>query len=221
MDVIVLESDVVRIGVLPRLGAGLTEMSLRIPGGWEPLMRPTPERPTWFNDLACYLLVPWSNRISDASFRYGGRDRVLKADWPDGTAVHGDVKTREWRLLDRSPYSARLGYDSRDSKDTNWPWRYGAEVRYEVRGASVITELALRNDGSQPFPAGLGFHPFWQRRVLGHEARVTLHTSGRYPAEKMIPKIEVLSIAPLIADALNAVFDDASVSEIFGGENQA
>ncbi|HTH04990.1 MAG TPA: ribose-phosphate diphosphokinase [Ilumatobacteraceae bacterium] len=39
--------------------------------------------------------------------------------------------------------------------------------------------------------------------------------------DKQIDKIEVLSIAPLIADALNAVFDDSSVSEIFGGENQA
>jgi hypothetical protein len=30
----------------------------------------------------------------------------------------------------------------------------------------------------------------------------------------------VLSIAPLIASALRAVFEDTSVSEIFGGENQ-
>ena len=35
--------------------------------------------------------------------------------------------------------------------------------------------------------------------------------------------IEVISYssAPIIADALNAVFDDTSVSEIFGGENQS
>ena len=39
--------------------------------------------------------------------------------------------------------------------------------------------------------------------------------------DKQIDKIEVLSIAPLIADALSAVFDDTSVSEIFGGENQS
>ena len=34
-------------------------------------------------------------------------------------------------------------------------------------------------------------------------------------------QIEVLSVAPLIADALDAVFDDTSVSEIFDGENLA
>ena len=41
------------------------------------------------------------------------------------------------------------------------------------------------------------------------------------PPEKQIAQIEVLSIAPLIAEALSAVFDDTSVSEIFDGENLA
>jgi ribose-phosphate pyrophosphokinase len=52
-------------------------------------------------------------------------------------------------------------------------------------------------------------------------SRVVLTNTLPLPPEKQLAKIEVLSIAPLIADALNAVFDDTSVSEIFGGENQA
>ena len=32
---------------------------------------------------------------------------------------------------------------------------------------------------------------------------------------------EVLSVAPLIAQAIDAVFEDTSVSEIFGGNNLA
>jgi ribose-phosphate pyrophosphokinase len=40
------------------------------------------------------------------------------------------------------------------------------------------------------------------------------------PAEKQIDKLEVLSIAPIIAQAIDAVFEDKSVSEIFGGANQ-
>ena len=38
--------------------------------------------------------------------------------------------------------------------------------------------------------------------------------------EKQFAKLRVLSIAPLIASALRAVFEDTSVSEIFRGENQ-
>ena len=34
-----------------------------------------------------------------------------------------------------------------------------------------------------------------------------------------LDKVEVLSVAPLIAEAIRAVFEDTSVSEIFGGNN--
>jgi ribose-phosphate pyrophosphokinase len=40
------------------------------------------------------------------------------------------------------------------------------------------------------------------------------------PEEKRFEKLRVLSIAPVIAEALRAVFEDTSVSEIFRGENQ-
>ena len=41
------------------------------------------------------------------------------------------------------------------------------------------------------------------------------------PPEKQIDKIEVLSVAGVVADAIDAVFEDTSVSEIFGGANQS
>ena len=50
--------------------------------------------------------------------------------------------------------------------------------------------------------------------------RVVVTNTLPLPSEKQIDKVEVLSIAPLIADAIAAVFEDTSVSEIFGGENQ-
>jgi ribose-phosphate pyrophosphokinase len=40
------------------------------------------------------------------------------------------------------------------------------------------------------------------------------------PEDRQFSKLRVLSIAPLIASALRAVFEDSSVSEIFGGANQ-
>ena len=39
--------------------------------------------------------------------------------------------------------------------------------------------------------------------------------------EKQIDKIEQLSVAGIIADAIRAVFEDSSVSEIFDGQNQS
>ena len=51
--------------------------------------------------------------------------------------------------------------------------------------------------------------------------RIVLSNTLPLPPEKQLPKIEVLSVAPLIAEALGAVFDDTSVSDIFDGENLA
>ena len=40
------------------------------------------------------------------------------------------------------------------------------------------------------------------------------------PSEKQIDKIEVLSVAKILAETIDAVFEDKSVSEIFDGANQ-
>ncbi len=50
-------------------------------------------------------------------------------------------------------------------------------------------------------------------------SRVILTNTLPIPPEKRIDNLEVLSVAPVIADAIDAVFEDSSVSKIFGGEN--
>jgi ribose-phosphate pyrophosphokinase len=50
-------------------------------------------------------------------------------------------------------------------------------------------------------------------------ARTVVTNTVPLPPEKQLPNLEVLSVARIIADAIDAVFEDTSVSEIFGGEN--
>ncbi len=51
--------------------------------------------------------------------------------------------------------------------------------------------------------------------------RVVVTNTLPLPPEKQIDKIEVLSVAKVIADAIDAVFEDTSVSDIFDGQNQS
>jgi ribose-phosphate pyrophosphokinase len=51
--------------------------------------------------------------------------------------------------------------------------------------------------------------------------KVVITNTLPLPPEKRIDKIEVLSAARIIADAIDAVFEDTSVSEIFDGQNQS
>jgi ribose-phosphate pyrophosphokinase len=50
-------------------------------------------------------------------------------------------------------------------------------------------------------------------------SKVVVTNTLPLPPEKQIDKIEVLSVAKVIADAIDAVFEDTSVSEIFDGAN--
>ena len=52
-------------------------------------------------------------------------------------------------------------------------------------------------------------------------SKVVITNTLPLPPEKQIDKIEVLSVAGVVADAIDAVFEDTSVSEIFGGANQS
>jgi ribose-phosphate pyrophosphokinase len=51
-------------------------------------------------------------------------------------------------------------------------------------------------------------------------AKLVLTNTLPIGSEKRFDKMEVLSVAPVIAAAIRAIFEDASISELFGGENQ-
>jgi len=80
------------------------------------------------------------------------------------------------------------------------------------RGASEVWAMATHGVLSGPAVSRLRDSPF---------KRVVLTNTLPMPSKEELPQLEVLSVAPIIAEALSAVFDDTSVSEIFGGENQA
>jgi ribose-phosphate pyrophosphokinase len=67
---------------------------------------------------------------------------------------------------------------------------------------------------------GLLSDPATERLKNSAFERIVLTDTVPLPPEKQLPTIEVLSVAGIIGDAIDAVFGDASVSEIFGGENQ-
>ncbi len=83
---------------------------------------------------------------------------------------------------------------------------------------------ALASHGAGPIYAA-ATHPVLSGKAVQNleEApirEVVVTNTLPIPEEKTFAKLKVLSIAPLIADALRAVFEDTSVSEIFHGENQ-
>ena len=112
--------------------------------------------------------------------------------------VIGDVDGRRCVLID-------------DMIDTAGTIVAAAEI-LTSRGAGEVWAMATHGVLSDPAVDRLKNSPI---------ARVVITDTLPVPPEKQIDKLEVLSVAGIIADALDAVFEDASVSEIFGGDNQS
>jgi ribose-phosphate pyrophosphokinase len=94
----------------------------------------------------------------------------------------------------------------------------------DTAGTIVAAAELLKQEGATEVWAmathGVLSDPAVERLKNSVLEKVVLTNTLPLPPEKQIDKIEVLSIAPLVADAISAVFGDESVSEIFGGENQ-
>jgi len=66
---------------------------------------------------------------------------------------------------------------------------------------------------------GLLSGPAVDRLKNGPIREVVVTNTVPIPDEKRFDHLRVLSIAPLVANAIDAVFEDRSVSELFGGDN--
>jgi ribose-phosphate pyrophosphokinase len=124
---------------------------------------------------------------------------------PRGTAntvearhVVGEVEGRHCVLID-------------DMIDTAGTISAAAELLSEA-GAADIWAMATHAVLSDPAPDRLKAAPI---------SRVVVTDTLPIDGARCFDKLEVLSVAKIIADAIDAVFEDTSVSEIFGGDNLA
>jgi ribose-phosphate pyrophosphokinase len=134
---------------------------------------------------------------ADLAFIYKRRPKGMH-NVAQALDVIGEVKGRQCILTD-------------DMIDTGGTIVSAAELLLS-RGASEVWAMATH---------GVLSGPAIDRLKNSDIGRVVLTNTLPLEPEKQIDKIEVLSVGRILAETLAAVFDDTSVSEIFGGENQA
>lgn len=226
MPRVTLENRRLRVVIEPALGGGVLEFSLRAPSGaYVPLWRPAPHGAAWWNDLASYALVPWCNRVAGGVFEFQGRRVELVRDWKDGTAIHGVVKDRPFHVLDRSPVSARLGFDSREHADCPgvgaWPWPFACALRYELDELALWHDVSVVNLAPTPMPCGVGFHPYFMRTLWDprDDVVVRMNVAGRYECEGMIPRGPARPDGVTAHLASGTPLGTLELDDVFGGSD--
>ncbi len=119
-----------------------------------------------------------------------------KANVVEALDVVGDVRGKRCVIID-------------DMIDTAGTICAAAELLIKC-GAADVWAMATHGILSDPAAKRLEESPI---------SRVVITNTLPLLPEREIAKLEVLSIAKVIAQAIGAVFEDSSVSDIFGGEN--
>lgn len=144
--------------VLPEVGARLHR--LRVDD--HDFLR-TPDDPAVHRDdpffWGAYVMAPWCNRIDTRPVVVGSRQVRPRANFPDGTAIHGHVYRRPWERRSDGTFRVHGG----DTAD--WPWSYEVSLAVEVVAATLQLQLVLLNTAPDPMPGGLGLHPWFRRPV--------------------------------------------------------
>ena len=150
-----LRSERLRVVISPARGGSLLAMAVKRGEEWLDLMPDPGSRGS------SWLMLPYSNRIRDGRFVFEGREHQLAS--AKNHAIHGDVRTRPWKVVEQTPSSLVLAFDSAEVPDFNWPWPVHATVGITLRGDQLKQTVRLENRGETKMPAGFGWHPYYRR----------------------------------------------------------
>ncbi len=115
----------------------------------------------------CYPLLPFSNRIRDGRFVWGGREIRLAPHPGQPHAMHGLAHARAWAVEQLTASSIVLGLRHVPDVDS-WPWAFTATQTLVLTAEGLDAVMTLRNDGDSDMPAGGGFHPYFVRTAGMH-----------------------------------------------------
>ena len=180
MSAITLEHGPVRVVADTDQGCSLLAFAVCRGGDWLPLM---PDAHLGLSDLrfASFAMVPYSNRVEGGRFTFAGREHQLEGAAQH--AIHGDVRQRPWEVVERTPARLIGRFDSAAHSHVNWPWAFEVRADIEVSAGALTQRLTLWNRGDTPMPAGLGWHPYFNRRLTSADDEVSLCfvTERAYP----------------------------------------
>lgn len=134
--------------------------------------------------MASFPLVPFCNRIRNGRARFEGREIRMAPNHPATDSphpLHGLGWQRPWTVLARSEACCDLGLYAPASPE--WPWRFSAMQRIELRGGALQVRLSVLNEDTVAMPAGLGHHPYFPR---GAGARLTSATAAMWRADAQV-----------------------------------
>jgi len=170
--------------VYPRMGGSIGRWTWR-----ERAILRAAQVPESVEDMGCFPLLPFANRIGGGELPGTGR---LALHPSEPNSLHGVGWQAPWAVLERSRDAARLKLAHR--ADRRWPFDFTAILSITLGPDSLVQALHLRNDGAADMPAGLGFHPFFP---VDSDTVLRTAWDGMWETDAaMLPRVHRLLVSP-------------------------
>jgi aldose 1-epimerase len=199
-----LRAGAMRLALAPSIGgsiAGLWLDATPVLRSVEPTALAAPRR------SACFPLVPYSGRLGHCRFRWQGREYTTARNFGDDYphSLHGSAWLKPWRVIGSDAHSAELMLTQRS--DAHWPFAFDAVQRFELSETSLRLSLAVTNIDARTQPMGLGWHPYFPKRV---RSRIHVECGGRWEtdADTHLPTRRIAQ-AGIDAEVRHLAFDHA------------
>lgn len=147
-----LRAGTARVDLYPSAGGRIGQISL----DGRPLLRGLEHAWRGWGGWGSYPMVPWTNRIVGGVVRFGGETITMPINWPDGTAIHGLVAERPWRVDSSDSAAATLSVEVDVDR-----YHVGARQTFELAPDHLDFEIELVNLAAWRVPVGIGIHPWF------------------------------------------------------------
>ena len=150
------------------------------------------------------VLFPFGGRLVGNTFRWRGTEyAITDGIIIDGTAIHGLVLNRPWRVLEQS--SNRVTGEFHAAIDepsllTQWPSEFRIRMSYEIGPSSLTCEITIDNPDTRPMPYGFATHGYFRTPLgngSGEDCEVTVPAAARWVLDSTAtPTGEIRPIEP-------------------------
>ncbi|WP_199441182.1 aldose 1-epimerase family protein [Umezawaea beigongshangensis] len=135
------------------------------------------------------VLVPWPNRVTDATWTFDGEVQHLDVtEEARGNAIHGLVRHAEWTVVEHT--GSLVSLEAGIGAGSGWPVPLRTTISYALDDNGLTVTHGVTNLGEKTVPFGVGTHPYVRAgKAETDDCELTLAARTVLPLdpERMVP----------------------------------
>ena len=145
------------LDLAPNLGGSVMRFSL---GERDILRRAISDKDA--RDTSAFPMVPFSGRIANGVFSTNDETVQLPPNMPpEPHAIHGFGWQTAWNVEEQTADRTVLVHEGGGDA---WPWPYTAKQVFQLTDTGLHLAISVQNKSKTHMPAGLGWHPYFNRQ---------------------------------------------------------